>query len=119
MIGFKPRAVAAWWNCTAANRFPWSVTASACIPCRGAGFMGSALVRELLRRGERVRVVDNLATGLRRNVAEVLPQIEFFEVDITDLDRLRPAFDGVDYVLHQAALHSVPRSVDHPLARNR
>ena len=85
----------------------------------GAGFIGSALVRELLRRGERVRVVDNFATGLRRKIAEVLPQIEFFEVDITDLDRLRPAFDGVDYVLHQAALHSVPRSVDNPLASNR
>ena len=85
----------------------------------GAGFIGSALVRELLRRGERVRVVDNFATGLRRNIAEVLPQIEFFEVDITDLDRLRPAFEGVDYVLHQAALRSVPRSVDNPLASNR
>ena len=85
----------------------------------GAGFIGSALVRELLRRGERVRVVDNFATGLRRNIAEVLAQIEFFEVDITDPDRLRAAFEGVDYVLHQAALRSVPRSVDNPLASNR
>ncbi|OFV92155.1 MAG: Vi polysaccharide biosynthesis protein VipB/TviC [Acidobacteria bacterium RIFCSPLOWO2_02_FULL_61_28] len=85
----------------------------------GAGFIGSALVRELLRRGERVRVVDNLATGLRRNIAEVLTQIEFVEVDITDLDRLRPALEGVDYVLHQAALRSIPRSVDNPLASNR
>ena len=85
----------------------------------GAGFIGSALVQELLRRGERVRVVDNFATGLRRNIAEVLPHIEFVEVDITDLDRLRPALEGVDYVLHQAALRSVPRSVDNPRASNR
>jgi nucleoside-diphosphate-sugar epimerase len=85
----------------------------------GAGFIGSALVRELLRRGERVRVVDNFSTGLRRNIAAVLPQIEFFEADITDLDGLRPAMEGADYVLHQAALRSVPRSVDNPLASNR
>jgi nucleoside-diphosphate-sugar epimerase len=84
----------------------------------GAGFVGSALVRELLRRGERVRVVDDFSVGLRENLAEVKDQIELFEVDITDLARLRPALDGVDYVLHQAALRSVPRSVDNPLASN-
>ena len=77
----------------------------------GGGFIGSAVVRELLRRGEQVRVVDNFLTGRRENLAEVIRQIELREVDITDAERLRPAFEGVDYVLHLAALPSVPRSV--------
>lgn len=85
----------------------------------GAGFIGSALVRELLRRGERVRVVDNFLTGRRENLAEVIQGMELLEVDITDLERLRPALEGVDYVLHQAALPSVPRSVQDPLTSNR
>ena len=84
----------------------------------GAGFVGSALVRELLRQGEQVRVVDDFSVGLRENLAEVKDRIELFEVDITDLERLRPALAGVDYVLHQAALRSVPRSVDNPLDSN-
>lgn len=85
----------------------------------GAGFIGSALVRELLRRRERVRVVDNFLTGRRQNLAEVSRQVELAEVDITDLDQLRPTFNGVDYVLHQAALPSVPRSVQDPQTCNR
>ena len=84
----------------------------------GGGFIGSALVRELLRRGERVRVVDNFATGDRENIVEVRDQIDLREVDITDLAALRPTFKDVDYVLHQAALRSVPRSIDNPLASN-
>ena len=84
----------------------------------GAGFVGSALARELLRRGERVRVVDDFSVGLRQNLAEIMDQIELLEVDITDLERLRPAVEGVDFVLHQAALRSVPRSVDNPLPSN-
>jgi nucleoside-diphosphate-sugar epimerase len=84
----------------------------------GAGFIGSALVLELLRRGETVRVVDNFMTGHRRNLAQVMPQIQFFEVDITDLEKLRRAVEGVDFVLHQAALPSVPRSVKDPLTCN-
>ena len=85
----------------------------------GAGFIGSALVRELLRRRERVRVVDNFLTGRRQNLAEVSHQVELAEVDITDLEQLRPTFNGVDYVLHQAALPSVPRSVQDPQTCNR
>lgn len=84
----------------------------------GAGFIGSALVLELVRRGERVRVLDNFLTGHRRNLAQVMSQIELFELDITDPQGLRPAFEGVDYVLHQAALPSVPRSVEDPLTCN-
>ena len=84
----------------------------------GAGFVGSALVRELLRRDERVRVVDDFSVGLRQNLSEVVDRIELLEVDITDLERLRPTLEGVDYVLHQAALRSVPRSVHNPLPSN-
>lgn len=85
----------------------------------GAGFIGSALVRELLHRGEQVRVVDNFLTGHRENLEEVAGRIDFREMDITSLDLLRPAFEGVDYVLHQAALPSVPRSVLDPVTSNR
>jgi nucleoside-diphosphate-sugar epimerase len=84
----------------------------------GAGFIGSHLAEELVRRGERVRVVDNLITGKRANLAH-LPTVDFLEGDLADLDVARRAVDGVDYVLHQAAIPSVPRSVQDPIASNR
>ncbi len=84
----------------------------------GAGFIGSHLVDALLERGHTVRVMDNLVTGRRENLAHVLDKIEFFEDSITDLDAVRRAMDGVDYVLHQAAIPSVPRSVADPIASN-
>jgi nucleoside-diphosphate-sugar epimerase len=84
----------------------------------GAGFIGSHLAEELLRRGEQVRVVDNLSTGKRRNLAH-LPDAQFVEGDLADLDVARRAVQGVDYVLHQAAIPSVPRSVQDPIASNR
>jgi UDP-glucose 4-epimerase len=84
----------------------------------GAGFIGSHLAEELLQRDERVRVVDNLATGSRRNLAH-LPGVEFLEGDLADLDVARSAVKGVDYVLHQAAIPSVPRSVSDPITSNR
>ncbi len=80
----------------------------------GAGFIGSQLVERLLKDGHRVHVVDNLSTGKRDNLAH-LSGYAFHEVSITDLEALRPIFQGVDYVLHQAALPSVPRSVANPL----
>lgn len=85
----------------------------------GGGFIGSALVRELLRRGDEVRVVDNFLTGKRENLRELSGRIELHELDITDLDRLAPAFQGVDFVLHHAAIPSVPRSVSDPVTSNR
>lgn len=84
-----------------------------------AGFIGSSIARELLHRGEKVRGVDNFATGNRKNLTEIMAQIEFREADILDLDAMKSACTGADYVLHQAALPSVPKSVLDPLASNR
>jgi nucleoside-diphosphate-sugar epimerase len=84
----------------------------------GAGFIGSHLVEELIRRGERVRVVDSLVTGSRRNLAH-LAGVEFLEADLAELAVARQAVDGVEYVLHQAAIPSVPRSVQDPIASHR
>ena len=84
----------------------------------GAGFIGSHLCEELVRRGERVRVVDSLITGKRQNLAH-LPQVEFMEGDLADIDVARRAAHGIEYVLHQAAIPSVPRSVDDPLTSHR
>src|SRR5215207_9318740 len=84
----------------------------------GAGFIGSHLAEELERRGERVRVADSLITGHRRNLAH-LRTVDFVEGDLADLDVARSAVDGVDYVLHQAAIPSVPRSVTDPITSNR
>ena len=84
-----------------------------------AGFIGSSLVRALLERGAEVRGVDNLSTGKRENLTEVMDRIDFRENDILDLDAMRSACEGVDYVLHQAAIPSVPKSVLDPLGSNR
>ncbi len=84
-----------------------------------AGFIGSSLARELLQRGQQVRGVDNFSTGRRENLSPILPQIDFREANILDLDALKLACSGVDYVLHQAAIPSVPKSVLDPIASNR
>lgn len=81
----------------------------------GAGFVGSNLVRFLLERSERVRVLDNFSTGKRENLHEVRDRIEMCEGDLASRDDVRSAVRGVDYVLHQAAIPSVPRSVERPL----
>jgi UDP-glucose 4-epimerase len=83
------------------------------------GFIGSSLARELLRRGEPVRGVDNFSTGKRDNLAEIMAAIDFREADILDLDAMKLACSGVDYVLHQAAIPSVPKSVLDPIGSNR
>jgi nucleoside-diphosphate-sugar epimerase len=84
----------------------------------GAGFIGSHLAEELTRRGQRVRVVDSLITGKRYNLAH-LPEVEFLEGDLADPAVARDAVRGVEYVLHQAAIPSVPRSVEDPVTSNR
>src|SRR3954452_7952399 len=84
----------------------------------GAGFIGSHLTTELTRRGHTVRVVDNLATGKRSNLEHV-SGVEFLEGDLADETVARRAANGMDYVLHQAAIPSVPRSVKDPITSNR
>jgi nucleoside-diphosphate-sugar epimerase len=83
------------------------------------GFIGSSLARELLRRGERVRGVDNFSTGRRENLTGIAGQIDFREADILDLEAMKSACSGADFVLHQAAIPSVPKSVLDPIASNR
>jgi len=83
-----------------------------------AGFIGSSLVRELLNRGHVVRAFDNLSTGRWENLAAVASQIDFRQADLRDLAAVREACEGVDYVLHQAAIPSVPRSVADPITSN-
>jgi nucleoside-diphosphate-sugar epimerase len=84
----------------------------------GAGFIGSHLSEELVRRGHHVRVADSLVTGKRSNLDHV-PNVEFLQGDLADVDFARRAAEGVDFVLHQAALPSVPRSVKDPITSNR
>jgi nucleoside-diphosphate-sugar epimerase len=83
------------------------------------GFIGSSLARALLGRGKRVRGVDNFATGKRKNLTDILGQIDFREASILDLDAMKSICNGVDYVLHEAAIPSVPKSVLDPLGNNQ
>jgi UDP-glucose 4-epimerase len=84
----------------------------------GAGFIGSHLTEALVQRGDRVRVADSLITGKRRNL-EHIPDVEFLEGDLADPPFAARAVEGMDYVLHQAAIPSVPRSVADPITSNR
>src|SRR5207302_10564489 len=80
-----------------------------------AGFIGSNIARELIRQGERVRGFDNFSTGKRENIADIQPKVDFRQIDLSDRPGLRGACEGVDFVLHQAAIPSVPRSVAEPM----
>lgn len=82
----------------------------------GAGFIGSHLAHALVERGETVRVLDNLSSGNRKNIEQIVHRIEFIEADLEDRSALEKALEGVDVVFHQAALASVPRSVEMPMA---
>jgi len=84
----------------------------------GAGFIGSNIVEELVSMGEDVVVIDNLSTGRKENIEPWLDRISFIEADIRDAEKVREAISGVDYVLHQAALASVPRSIENPALVN-
>ncbi|MEI8212446.1 MAG: SDR family oxidoreductase [Planctomycetota bacterium] len=90
-----------------------------CLVTGGCGFIGSHIVRGLLDAGHQVRVLDNLCTGNRENLAEVWDRVEFIEGDITDPDTVRGAVEGIERVFHQAALASVPMSLERPLDTNR
>jgi nucleoside-diphosphate-sugar epimerase len=83
------------------------------------GFIGSSLAHALVQRGEQVRGVDNFSTGKRVNLAGIIERIDLREADLLDLDNLRRACQGADFVLHQAAIPSVPKSVQDPLGNNR
>lgn len=84
-----------------------------------AGFIGSSLARAVLQRGDRVRGIDNFSTGKPENIAEIIDQIDFREADLLDLEATQQACRDVDYVLHEAAIPSVPRSINNPLETNR
>jgi nucleoside-diphosphate-sugar epimerase len=85
----------------------------------GAGFIGSNITHRLVEQGSYVRVVDNLLTGKKANLAAVIDRIEFIEADMGDPAVAAEAVKGIDVVLHQGALPSVPKSVDNPAATNR
>ncbi len=82
----------------------------------GAGFIGSNITEELVRRGASVRVFDNLSTGKRENLSHLMRSIEFVRGDLRRPDQIAKAMKGATYVLHQAAFRSVPKSVDNPCA---
>ncbi|MBS3819847.1 SDR family oxidoreductase [bacterium] len=84
----------------------------------GAGFIGSHVAEECLRRGNYVRVIDNFITGKRENLVSIEDQIDFIQGDIRDFSLCRRVVKDIDFVLHQAALPSVPRSIENPLLSN-
>ena len=81
----------------------------------GAGFIGSNLADELINQGAKVSIIDNLVTGFQENLEEIDGNFEFIEGDLNDDEALRKALDGVEIIFHQAALPSVPRSVENPV----
>ena len=84
----------------------------------GAGFIGSHIVEELVKRGDTVRVLDNFATGKRENLTPFAGKIEMVEGDLRDFDTVKKAVQGMEYVLHEGALPSVPRSIADPVMSN-
>ncbi|HJX00335.1 MAG TPA: SDR family oxidoreductase, partial [Terriglobales bacterium] len=84
-----------------------------------AGFIGSSIARAVLAQGDKVRGIDNLSTGKRENLDEIAGRVDFREADILDLEAVQRACEGVDYVFHEAAIPSVPKSVLDPLGSNR
>ncbi|NQU79194.1 NAD-dependent epimerase/dehydratase family protein, partial [Candidatus Woesearchaeota archaeon] len=83
-----------------------------------AGFIGSNLVEELVKKGEDVVAIDNLSTGHIENIQPFMDKITFVQGSILDLELLKKHFEGADYVLHQAAIPSVPKSVKDPISSN-
>lgn len=83
-----------------------------------AGFIGSSIARALLDEGATVRGIDNLSTGSMANLEEIRSRIDFREADVLDQEAVREACAGVDYIFHEAAIPSVPKSVDDPIGTN-
>jgi UDP-glucose 4-epimerase len=88
---------------------------TSCLVTGGDGFIGSSLARALVARGDRVRVIDNLSSGRRENLADISKDLELIEADIRDEAALKGALDGIELVFHEAAVPSVPRSLADPL----
>jgi len=84
-----------------------------------AGFIGSSIARALLAQGNQVRGIDNFSTGKRENIAEILGDIDFRDTDLADIEGVNDACRAVDYIFHEAAIPSVPKSVLDPLGSNR
>lgn len=84
----------------------------------GAGFIGSHITHALVRRGDKVRVLDNLCTGFKANLGDVAKDVEFVEGDVADETIVAKAMSGMELVYHEAALASVPMSIEKPLATN-
>lgn len=84
----------------------------------GAGFIGSHIAGELARKGHPVRIIDNFSTGKRESISSFLDEIELVEADIREFKACRKVVEGMDFVLHQAALTSVPFSIEDPLLTN-
>jgi len=81
----------------------------------GAGFIGSNLVDALIEKGHEVLIIDNLSTGKKENIN---PRAKFFQVDLKELDKIKPIFQGVDFVFHEAALARVEPSIKDPVTYN-
>ena len=86
-----------------------------CLVTGGAGFIGSNLADELIKRGDEVIVIDNLSTGKKENIN---PKADFHKVDIRDLEKIKPLFAGIDYVFHLAAFARVQPSIEDPITAN-
>jgi nucleoside-diphosphate-sugar epimerase len=84
----------------------------------GAGFIGSHITEELVKQNQKVRVLDNFSSGKRDNLSHLLDKIELVEGDIRDMWTVFDAVDGVDFIVHEAALTSIQRSIDNPLTTN-
>ena len=84
----------------------------------GAGFIGSHIAEALVNKGERVKIIDNLSTGRIENIKSFIDKVKFIEGDIRDFDLLKKITKDVDIIFHEAALPSVPRSIDNPIASN-
>jgi len=85
----------------------------------GAGFIGSNISEELVKRGEKVRILDDFSTGKRENIVGFKDSVEFIEGDLRDLEIVKRVMEGVDFVLHQGALPSVERSIEDPLTTTK